>query len=312
MNRLLMAVALVAGGCGSSTPGAPDAAVAVPDAGPYLYRTCDPVARVGGFKIHLDEAFTAVSGVISSGVAPRDVPVVAGQAGDCRLLRGRNLSCASPCDSQSTCGEEGKCIPAPVGRGAGTIRISGLSAPVTMTPNQLGQHYDYTMLPHPGFQPGAEVVLWAAGGEVGPFLLQGRGVAPVELDTDKPLLEPGKDFQLRWKPGPAGPAHVVLQIEIDQHGTNNGSLQCDVPDQGAVTVGAALIDELIKLGTSGFARIAVTRRTADAVMSTEGCVELEVLSAVERPLAVAGHTPCNVTADCPTGKTCATAIHTCR
>jgi hypothetical protein len=310
-----LGLALVAG-CGASS-GAPDAAappLPVPDAGAFVYRTCDLANKVGEFRIELDLelSFTAVSGAVLAAVVPKDVPAVGATEGGCRVLHSRNLFCNPPCAQEMTCGDQGQCVQDPKGRSAGTVSISGLAAPVTMMPSQIGQHYDYTKLPHPGFQPGAEIVLQATGGDVGPFLLQGRGVAPVVLTTDKPVLEAGKPFELRWQPGPAGPARIAFRIEIDQHGQSQGSLQCDVPDQGMATVGAGLIDELIKLGTSGFPKITVARRTVDATTVAPGCVELVVTNAVERPLAVPGHSPCRTDGDCPAGKTCALALETCR
>lgn len=310
MRRWLALAALA--GCGSGGGGAPDAAAPVPDAGPFVYRRCDLPAKVGEFKIQLEESFTAVSGAVAAGVVPGDVPLVEREEGDCRLLKRRNLFCDPACDSQSTCGEDRKCIPYPLGRSAGTVSIAGLAAPVAMMPSSIGQHYDFTRLPQPGFVPGAEVVLWATGGDVGPFLLQGRGVAVVELESERPVLEPGKSFELKWKPGPPGPARIAFAIEIDQHGMTHASLQCDVPDQGAATVSATLIDQLIQLGTSGYPKITVVRRTVDAATVGNGCIELAVMHAVERALMVPGHDPCRSNADCPAGKTCALAIQTCR
>jgi len=308
-TRTSLAIVLVIAGCSSDggTTGA-----ALPDAGPYVYRTCDPAAKVGEFKVQLEESFTAVSGAVAAGVVPGDVPALAMQEGDCRLVHRRNLFCDPACDATSTCGEGGRCIPYPAGLSAGTVSISGLAAPVTMMPGQIGRHYDYTKLPHPGFQPGAPVLLQASGGDVAPFVLQGQGVAVVELATDRPALEPGKPFELKWKPGPPGPARIAFQIEIDQHGLSHASLQCDVPDQGTATVGAPLIDALIALGTSGFPRLTAARRTVDATTLANGCVELQVLNAVERPLVVPGHDACRTDADCPMGKSCALAIETCR
>ena len=208
MNRACLLVLLMAA-CGGGTATPDGAAPPLPDAGPFLYRTCDPAVRIGDFKIQLEESFTAVSGSIASGVVPGDVPVLVAQENDCRLLRRRNLFCDPACDALSTCGEDWRCVPAPVGRSAGAVAIGGLAAPVTMMPSPVGQHYDFTRLPHPGFQPGAEVVLAADGGEVGPFVLQGRGVAPVELSGDKLTLDPSKALELRWTPGPAGPARLL-------------------------------------------------------------------------------------------------------
>jgi hypothetical protein len=98
----------------------------------------------------------------------------------------------------------------------------------------------------------------------------------------------------------AGPCPHRFQIEIDRHGLTHASLQCDVADQGSATVGAALIDALIALGTSGFPKITAARRTADATTLANGCVELQVLNAVR------------TNSDCPMGKSWAPDIQTCR
>jgi hypothetical protein len=253
-----------------------------------------------------------VGGAVAAGVAPEDVPELVTQEGDCRLLRRRNLFCNPACDSDSTCGEGGRCIPRPTGLDAGTVSITGLSAPVTMMPGQIGHHYDFVGLPHPGFQPGASVLLRASGAQVAPFTLQGRGVTALEVPGDKLVLEPGKPFELKWTPGPPGPARIAIQIEIDQHGLSHASLQCDVPDQGTASIPAGLIDGLIAQGTSGFPKLTAIRRTVDAATLSNGCVELQVLNVVERSLVVPGHDPCRTDGDCPMGKTCALAIQSCR
>jgi hypothetical protein len=114
---------LLAAACGSSAAPSDGATALLPDAGPFLYRTCDPAARVGDFRIQLEESFTAISGNVASGVLPGDVPVLVVQEGDCRLLRRRNLFCDPACDATSTCGEDRRCLPAPVGRSAGVFYI---------------------------------------------------------------------------------------------------------------------------------------------------------------------------------------------
>lgn len=311
-HTLALGALVAVAGCGSAA-GTPDAAPApLPDAGPFVYRTCDLAAKIGEFKVQLDESFTAVSGAVAAGVVPGAVPALARQEGECRLLRRRNLYCEPACDGQSTCGEDGRCIPYPLGRSAGTVTIAGLAAPVTMTPAPLGKHYHHNTLPHPGFRPGDQILLHAAGGEVGPFTLLGRGVAAIELSSDKRVLDRNKALELRWAPGPPGPARVTFQLEIDQHGLSKASLVCDFEDRGAATVSAELITDLIELGTSGFPKLTMARRTVDATSLPSGCVELLVMTATEGPLEISGHHPCRTSADCPTGKTCADAVQTCR
>ena len=181
-----------------------------------------------------------------------------------------------------------------------------------MTPTRYGQRYDDTTLPHPGFQPGAMIQLRATGGEVGAFALAGVGVAPLELDAEVPVLESGKDFELRWKPVTASVARIELRLEIDQHGRTPAQLVCDVPDSGAARVDAAMVDALVAAGASGFPKILFARHTADATAVKTGCVELLVDTAVERALRVPGLDSCKADRDCPAGKTCLVADETCR
>jgi hypothetical protein len=283
-----------------------------PALGPFEYRTCDLATKVGEFRVQLDESYTAVSGAVADGVVPGDVPELSTQSGGCRLLKRRNLFCNPRCQSDTTCGTQGQCVPYPAGRSAGTVTITGLARPAVMMPSALGKRYDDSKLPHPGFQPGASILLRAAGEELRAFALRGVGVGPVALAAGEVVLEPGKDFELRWQAGAAGPARVHFELAIDQHGLTRAKLECDVPDEGVARVSAALIDELIAAGTSGFPRILVARRTVDATMVDTGCVELLVLAPVERTLKVPGHDPCRTDRDCPAGKTCALAIQTCR
>jgi hypothetical protein len=277
-----------------------------------MYRTCDPATRVGNFKIALDTAFTAVSGTIASAVDPIEVPRVLQQAGDCRLLGRRNPFCDPACGPDLTCLDNGKCTPAPIPRSAGTVTISGLSAPVTMMPTGSSLRYDYLKLPHPGFAPGAAIQLRAGGADVGPFLLQGWGVTPVDLLTDGTVLDHGQDLVLHWTAGPPGPARIALELQIDQHGMTRATLACEVADDGTTTIKAELIDALVALGATGFPTIRLSRRTVDATTLAAGCLELQVLSTVEHTVKVPGHDPCKGNADCPAGKTCATDLQTCR
>jgi hypothetical protein len=308
VKRLLLAALLA--GCGSSS-GAPPVPMLV-DAGPFIYAACDPAARVGDFRIELETSFTAVSGRVQSGVDPAEVPQVLHQEGDCRLVGHQNPFCSPDCASGMRCAAGNKCVPEPTGLSAGTVTIAGLSAPVTMMPSPM-RRYDYNTLPHPGFTPGAEIQLRAAGAEVPAFFLRGFGVAPLDLLTTGTVLEPGKDLVLAWTPGPPGPARVAFDVTIDQHGLTRATLSCETADTGTATVPAALVDALVALGTTGVPKVRVARRTADAVTLTSGCVELQVTTAVERPIKVPGHDPC--TRDlptCPPGKTCDVALETCK
>jgi hypothetical protein len=313
VKRALIIAAILAG-CGSSGSGsAPDGGVApvLVDAGPFMYQTCPPETRTGAFIISLESGFTAVSGKIASAVNPMLVPQLLQDAGTCRLVARRNLFCDPMCAAGTVCGDGGKCLPEPLPRDAGAVSIAGLSAPVMMTPSPQTRQYSYNKLPHPGFTPGAEIQLRASGAEVPAFFLRGQGITPLDFTTTGTVLEHGKDLVLQWTAGPAGPARIALDLQIDQHGKTAATLSCEVADTGTTTIPAALIDQLVTLGAAGFPTIRVTRRTVDAAMLSGGCVELQVTSTVERTIKVSGHDPCRTDADCPAGKTCAIAVETC-
>ncbi|MCA9706751.1 MAG: hypothetical protein KDK70_12945, partial [Myxococcales bacterium] len=107
------------------------------------------------------------------------------------------------------------------------------------------------------------------------------------------------------------PAHVRIEINIDQHGISPATLVCDVPDTGSYSVPATLVDALLQAGVSGFPSANLYRQTIDSTQGPTGCVELRIRGRTPTAVEVEGHTACNVPEDCPPGQTCNIVIQTC-
>jgi hypothetical protein len=207
--------------------------------------------------------------------------------------------------SKQTCGEEGTCIPYPLGVDVGAIGITGLTKAAMMTATQPGALYFSPKADNPPFVPGDKVVLSAEGKENhAAFQLFGVGSTPL---TEAPtwVLEEGKDLALNW--GAASEdvgTQVYVELTIDQHGNSPLSLSCELPDTGTGMIPKKLVDQMINSGVSGFPNGRIVRRTIDNVELDVGCVELSVGSAFAAKVRVNGFTSCMTTEDCPEGQTC--------
>jgi hypothetical protein len=286
----------------------PDTTSADPLPGPLeplrSYRACPQETRVGEVRIELGERATAVSGQIAAGVVPVQVREVVAEASGCRLLRRRQLFCDPPCAPDSTCGDNGRCLPYPDNLDAGTITVAGLARAVKMRPDPTGRRYWDTTLPHPGFHPGATIRLWASGAQLPPFSLGGFGVSPLTVDDRLLTLAPQQPLPLTWTaaapPASAAPAptRIDITLAIDQHGVTPMILVCDTEDTGRFEIPAPVISTLLAAGYSGYPSLQLSRQSADSLDLPPGCVELIVSSAAPANLTVQGHRPCRTDADC--------------
>jgi hypothetical protein len=277
------------------------------------YQACPLAAKVGEIRVELGARATAVSGQIAAGVVPVQVREVVAEANGCRLLRRRQLFCDPPCASDSTCGDAGRCVPYPDNLDAGTITVAGLARAVKMRPDPTGRRYWDTTLPHPGFRTGADIRLWASGGQLPPFTLGGFGVSLLTVDDRSLTLANQKTLPLTWTAGDPGPTRIELTLAIDQHGVTPMVLLCEVEDTGRFEIPEPLVSALMAGGYSGYPSLQLSRQSADSVDLVPGCVELVVASAAQANLTVPGHRPCRTDADCTGGAPshCAVARQTC-
>lgn len=273
----------------------------------YSYSACAEEKRFGGFTIDLTEAYTGVTGKVTDGIIPTNLPELVTDAGDCKLVRSRALFCDPECGSGETCGEDGTCLPYPTGQDVGEVMIAGLTDAVSMTARQPANNYTFTgTLPHPGFSEGDTISLTAAGATYGPFSLVAKGIAPLMVDQDELPLSAGQPAVVTWNtPAESGDSRVVAELNIALHGGTPVRIECDVEDTGRLEISSALIDELLGYGYSGFPAITITRQTADSVSVGSGCADLRVTSTVSRlPIVIEGLVSCSDSTDCPDGQTC--------
>jgi hypothetical protein len=295
---------------GSSTGGATTGGTATGGSsggGALAYEPCELGARTGAFTVELGDGFTAVTGSVRDAVTPSDVPDLVSEEGSCRLFRSRNLFCDPPCGSGTTCAETMSCVASPTNQSVGTVSVTGLAAALEMTPSGVNSYTNPASpeLPHPGFVEGAVIVLSATGGALAAFELEGRGIAPFELD-DAPLsVVRGQALALRWTPpGETNGQVVHLKFEFNRHGGTPTWLECDAPDTGSFDVPSTLLDALLDLEVSGWPTLTAARRTVDSTEVGSGCVELRVVSAVTVDVALPGITSCDSENPCPPPQAC--------
>jgi hypothetical protein len=301
-----------AGGSGSNaagTSGLGSGGVAAID---LPYAPCPEGEAVGQFVIGLDvdEGYSYVAGEVSDGVPPDPSPEELARAGDCRLLRPVQTTCAPMCPfATERCNTEGVCVALPRTHDVGTVTVQGLVIPMQMSPSPVRKYSNpaQPMLPNPGFLPGADLRIVTAGGDYGPFELRAFGVTPLMLGSDPIDVAAGRATSLRWQaPEQPGPTRLQVQLNIDFHGTSGAKIECEFADTGAGEIPATLIDGLIAQGLSGFPTLTAARRSATSVEIEPGCVELLVVSDVSTPVRVEGVTSCNPEMPCPEGQTCLT------
>lgn len=296
-------------GCNSGGDSSEEFDWSSPDATLRSYEPCSPAQRVGGFVIELGDGFTSVRGQVYDAVTPRDVPVEVAAEGYCRLFTAPMLSCNPVCDvSSQVCAAGNACQPRPQPRDLGRVDVRGLRVPLRMQANAATKAYANPAsagLPHPGFEPGASVLLSSSGGDYEPISLLGWGVASLEGVSELVPVRAGIPLTLSWRPPPdAGPARVHLNLNINHHGSSSNWIECDVPDVGAAAIPAALIDALLERGQSGYPTLTVARRSISSVAIEPGCVDFQVAATTVSDVQLEGLRSCSGPTDCEPGQLC--------
>jgi len=280
---------------------------------PELRGACAFEDKVGLFVVQHEEAYSYVQGEVRDGVVPITILENVVEEGDCILWRANNPFCDPPCQPDETCDLDGECIPYPTNMDVGTVTVTGLNEAVEMEPPGGGMpatYYD-TQMPHPAFDPGAEIELVATGNEIGGFTLHGEGFAPIEIPDEPWVVVEGQPLEVTWTTDSSSRATVWVRLNIDQHGTTPVEVWCDVADSGSMSIPSEVVDTLVGYGVSGFATGTIYRHTLDSVDGDTGCIEFEVVSRLPADLQVEGHIPCDSPDDCPEGMECDYATGTC-
>lgn len=287
-----------------SLPPPPTGGVAAVD---LPYEPCSNSTRTGDFRIELAEEYTRFDGKVLDSVPPLQVTAPSTMAGDCQLLQAPVITCNPLCAfSTETCGPMG-CVPLPQAVDLGKVYVYGLSREMGLDAHPITGSYSNPsepVLPHPGFSSGADLRVVLGEGEES-IELRGWGIEPLGIDVDPVEVSGGQTATVTWQSvEPAGPARIVAELNIDNHGSSNAAIRCDFPDTGRGQIPAELIDALMTAGSSGFPTLELRRRTVTSASRGAHCVQLQVNSRATPSLVVDGLTSCNNNEDCPSGTTC--------
>lgn len=271
----------------------------------------------GNFQVSLvaptpiTPGFTSVLGALYNGPTPSPLNwKETAKSGSCTLLTPKAPFCETPCGSGATCVADDKCQDYPKAVTAGKVTVTGIKTKAgatnfTMDPqNKNYQPAGGLILDFPPFAEG-EAVLISAAGDTGAaaFSISAKGIGALQILNDSIVMADGKAISLIWTP-PANPANstVSVLVDISHHGGTKGKIECSGPDNGALEIPAALVDQLKALGVSGFPKIEIARRAVGK--STDNNAELVLESMVNKALNIPGLISCGGDEDCPDGKTC--------
>jgi hypothetical protein len=228
-------------------------------------------------------------------------------AEDCELDTPNAVLCQPSCGSSAVCVSTNTCMPYAVAQTAGTVTVTGLgSAEIKLEPR--ANNYQLpagTTLAYPPCAAGAKISLAADGGGHGALALEAACITPLEAPASVKLTK-GQPLALRWTGATAGDARVHVLLDISQHGTSKGRIECDTNDDGTLDIPAKLSDALIELGFSGFPTVVLTRATESEPAS--GGVVLNVSAPYRAAIQIEGLMSCTEDSQCPPGQKCASDL----
>lgn len=273
---------------------------------------CDRAARIGTFRLDLGADRTTFAGTLTDAVVPAAVLELLAEEDSCQLLGPRSLFCDPGCESGTTCSADGSCIPTPENLTVGDVSVSGLLAPLEVSPHPITSNYTASILdPFPSFEAGAALSLSATGdGDIGAFTLDGVGIAPMAAPNTVVAIQRDTPAVFSWDASGAAPetSAVYIDITVNPHGSTTSWIECLVEDTGAFEVPASLVTRLVDLGLSGFPRATIGRRSTDGISLPNGCVDFRISSEVTVDLEVDGLISCNTKDDCPDGQVCSVEL----
>lgn len=298
-----------AGGAGGTGAGGAAAVVNTQPQEPN-YRPCSRQTKVGEFAVAMKTIdgtpFTVFQGSVFDSVNPLDALDEVANSGVCRLLNRKIRQCSPACTADKpVCGGGGGCVAFPVQKNLGTVSVVGVNDGIVTTPSAKNFYSNDGIITYPGVVEGSEVTLTTSGGDLPPFQLMTKGIAPLEMTTKTPTVKKGEGVNLAWKsPRLATGARLHIVVSLDNHGTTPQQIECDAPDTGSFEIPATLVDSLTNLGVSGFPSMFVTRRSVESKSIAAGCVEFNITAADVLDVVVDGLKSCTKNEDCPSGQKC--------
>ena len=268
--------------------------------GGVLYGPCAEETDVGGFSIDFSGPSAGGSvfyGTVANRSLGSDYWRTLASEGACELITpDPAIACDPPCTGADGCYPDGTCAPDRITLDVGIVEISGLTSGSRSFEAYLGDYKAYESnpgdLPSPPAAPGAVISLRAAGGSSAPFTLDGRGFAPLS-QTGAPLtVTPGQPLALAWEP-PSEPVTTRLLVHLvlarDEgllEGPSADFITCNLPDNGAGTIPALLLDPLIDHGVGTGPLLQLERLTVSSTQIAQGCVSFVVRTRSEQAVVV--------------------------
>ncbi len=333
-GKLITLLVLAAAGCGTGPRTDPDAAVdVIPEAAPDSLPDPPPDPEAdededepedslgvhGLFEVRLQwrdddptRGDTFVSGGVYDGPMPSGIILEEIESsGGCDLLGPRVPFCEEPCGSDAVCVEDGECQPYPSAVNAGTVWVEGLETAggeSALIMELVDDAYRIVAGSRPLFPPFSEgdLVTFSVGGSTTApsFTMTARAIAPLRAPDTAGPMEDGEPMTLTWTPPEHEDiAHVLIVVNISQHGGTRGLVWCEVADTGSFEIPAMLLDGLKALGISGFPKAMLTR-ISTGTTDPRGPVTLVVRSGTTVMLSIPGLISCITDHDCPPGQTC--------
>jgi len=227
--------------------------------------------------------------------------------GGCKLLTPKIPFCATPCGGSALCVADGKCQSYPSALSVGTVKVQGFrtsTGATSFSMDPVAGNYQPVgvTLAHPPCAEGAEVALSSTS----PALtVKAQGISELKLTSSQINMEDGEPATLTWtKPALTASARIKVKLDISHHGGTKGKIACDLEDSGSLTLSAAMLDGLKKLGVAGFPTVIVTREAKGTAAGAD--LTLKISSGVEQSVKIPGLVSCSKDTDCPTGQKCQT------
>lgn len=264
----------------------------------------------GAFQVTLiaDGAYTSVVGKMYDGPYPPNMffeEIAA--SGSCRLYKRIFPFCDPACGGQGACVQGDSCQPYPSAVNIGTVTMSGLKTndgKTSFSMNPINYIYQFTSLAFPPCNEGDPITLSAAGSSsVSEFTLNIKCISPLTLLNDTIKMIDGQPINLRWTPPTVtGISTIFVLIDISYHGGTKAKIECNVEDNGSLTIPAVLLDSLKTFGIAGYPKLEISRLATSTDTSAKAKIVIE--SKVNKILSIPGIINCGETVDCPEGQTC--------
>ncbi len=286
----------------------------------------DPTVLAGYVNVSLkdsDPDYTSIDGKVNNAASPV-LPILHTMTtdGDCQLRIPSYPFCSMSCGTGACVADE-TCMPYPTSQDVGTIHVAGVHTAAGASELDLvhnvssaGVHsysHGATSLAYPGFADGDPITVTASGSAYTPaFTLTAAGIAPLAITSSAPTLQRNTAIDVTWTPpATAAASRIRIKVDISHHGGLRGQIDCDTADDGSLTLGAAMLTQLIDLGVAGFPTIEVTRERVGSALTVGGRVDLTISSMISQAITIPGVISCNDDTMCTPPATCQPDL-TCR